>query len=81
MSYSVDKWHNIRYYYTNGRTVTDFELTVEDAVDTGVFENRGVLDLVKVEWCGPAGPTESSYWKDITALYKAGYHERTHYVS
>ena len=84
-NYPVAKWHNIRYTRLVGLDeavqTSDFEMSVADAVDTGVHNNLGVLNLLKVEWCGPAGPTETAVWKDITEAYKRGYHERTHYVS
>jgi hypothetical protein len=94
--YSVAKWHNIRYTRSlpsGGMVVTsDFEMSLSDAVDTGVFHNHGVNDLVKVEWCGAQGPKPEGYdeqgkyfrgsvWRDMTEAYKLQYHERTHYVS
>ncbi len=74
-------WHNVRYtrMLPNGEmiTTTDFEMSVADAVDTGIHTNQGVFDLYKVEWKGAQIGHE---WRDATEAYKNLYHQRTHYV-
>jgi hypothetical protein len=72
-------WHNLKITRKNAdgtmRVETDFEMSIRDAADTGVFNNLGVMDIHKVEFSGPAaGP----HFADVTQAYLSHYHEMTH---
>lgn len=69
--YGTEKWHNIRYTYAGGHVVkTDFEMSVEDAVNTALFEKSGIDNLEKVEY---AGTERVGAWQDVTGDFKRRY--------
>lgn len=72
--YSTEKWHNVRYT-RNGKVSTDFEMSLADAVNTGLFQRSGLDGLEKVEY---AGTQYVGAWEDVTAEYKRQYRQGAH---
>jgi hypothetical protein len=82
MTYATEKWHNLRITRRNANSesvvvTTDFERTLAEAVESNIFHNLGVVDIVSVEWKDPDYMGKN--WRDVTETFRNMFHEGTHY--
>ncbi len=77
---SFPDWHNLRLTrrLNDGSMVvfSDFNMSLKEAVEDGVHNNLGVMDIFKVEYSGPYA--DPRHMKDVTENYKMLYHGMTH---
>lgn len=74
----MENWHNIRWTRraNDGKLVvnSDFEYSVEEAVENDLFHKRGTRDLVVVEFSGPAG---GPHFDNVTDYYLSQYRRQS----
>lgn len=72
-------WHNFRLTRRtpNGimEVTSGYERNIKAIVEDDVFHNRGVFDVVRVDFSGEAG---GPHFFEVTTRYKDLFHEMTH---